>query len=378
VTTATAVPTTAVPVSDVKVGTEPLPTEKIKQSVERLVNSPVEACLDYTADVVIQPGYHSLLAAANIAYSYHFPLALSPDHIWLTIAQGLAQHINNHAEELRSRFVAHEGKATIRVRRDEFVRGSPENPWAEVFPAFSEVLRQFIGDETHGLIVSNFSTTGPVERAASEIVLMDAMQSYFEYRFISVCGIPAVILEGTTEDWTRILVRVKALAQYGLQWWTDALAPILGQFVAASQGKADRSFWSGLWKREHPGSGTLTINGWLNKLIPYLKAGESESSFWPEGGVQPRAVTLRNPLLDDRSRCNGITHDMLPGSVSKVPFIWEYHFEEFDYEFLGGIVAVEQDKTTLTIRPKTGWAVRSAEQAGQTIGDGTEFPRLGM
>ena len=98
----------------------------------------------------------------------------------LTLAQGLANHVNNHAEEMRPRLVPHQGKTLIQVQRDDFVKGSPENPWAEVWPEFSSAIKKAIGAEAHSLILSDFSTTGPTERAASEIVLMDCVQSYFD------------------------------------------------------------------------------------------------------------------------------------------------------------------------------------------------------
>src|SRR6516225_3612447 len=97
---ATATRTTTFAVDSVPVGTTPLPTEKIKTSVERFLGTPVEACDSYTADVVRQPGFHTLIAAADLAYRRHFPLVLTPDAIWLTIAQGFAHHVNNHAETL--------------------------------------------------------------------------------------------------------------------------------------------------------------------------------------------------------------------------------------------------------------------------------------
>ncbi len=48
------------------------------------------------------------------------------------------------------------------------------------------------------VFVCDFSTTGPIERAASEIVLMDAMQSYFDYVLQWICGTPEVTLLGST------------------------------------------------------------------------------------------------------------------------------------------------------------------------------------
>ena len=36
---------------------------------------------------------HGLLRAVHLAYALHHPLALSPDAIWLSIAQGFAAHL---------------------------------------------------------------------------------------------------------------------------------------------------------------------------------------------------------------------------------------------------------------------------------------------
>ena len=94
---------------------------------------------------------------------------LSPDVIWLTLAQGFANHVNNHAEELRHRLVPHEGKKPIKVRRDDFLQGSPENPWPDVWSEFSSAIKKAIGRENHSLVLSDFSTTGPTERAASVV-----------------------------------------------------------------------------------------------------------------------------------------------------------------------------------------------------------------
>src|SRR5262249_27410258 len=151
--------------------TRPLPTQGIKRVVEKLAGGPVEACSDYTSQVVAQPGYHALIAAADFAYARHHRLVLSPDVLWLTVAQGFSSPVENHPEALRSRLVPHQGQAIIRVRRDDLVLGSTENPWAEVSPAFSAAIREAVGPRTHGLLLADFSTTGPAERAASEVVL---------------------------------------------------------------------------------------------------------------------------------------------------------------------------------------------------------------
>lgn len=375
-------------VDPVEIGRGLLPTEKPKASIEKLLEGysnsdflfpgeeqaefkpscPIEACDNFHVDVVKQPGFHSLIGAASLAYRHHFPLVLSPDVIWLTIAQGLANHVNNHAEELRSRFVPHQGKVTIQVRRDDFVKGSPENPWAEVWPEFSAQIKNFIGPESHALIVSGFSTTGPTERAASEVVLMDCVQSYFSYRFVTLCGIPEVTLHGSVEDWERIHGRVGQLEVYGLKWWTDDVLEITKEFVAAAKGQPNPTFWRAIYK-QRDGSGGPFTQGWLVRLLPYLKHQEYKLAREGDhqiGYLTPWMTDLKNPMLGQvlvSEKRWGITDDHLPSSASQVPFVWKYLDKEYDYQFLAGVLTIEQDKDSRAIRPRIGWAVREAPKA---------------
>jgi hypothetical protein len=356
-------------VSDVSVPTKPLHTEKAKASVERLLGGRVKSCDSYTANVVKQPGFHALIAAAHLAFEHHYPLVLTPDAVWLTIAQGLAHHVNNNAEELRPRLVPHAGKLTIHVRRDDFVMGSPENPWPEVFPCFSAAIQEVIGADSHGLIVSSFSTTRPVEKAASEVVLMGAVQPYFEYHCHTLCGIPQVSLEGTAEDWEQIHERAGRLTEFGLGWWTSDLLLITSELVKAAKGQPTRSFWQALYKQVDESGGPYT-RGWLVRLVPYLRwqqwkykvAGDPRTGY-----ATPWQTTLRNPLLGhpfvDRRPFSGVTSDHLPSSASQVPFVWDYLGKDHDYQFVAGVLSVSQDPDTRAIRPRVGWAVRSAPKA---------------
>ncbi len=198
----------------------------------------------------------------------HRPLCLSPDIIWLMICQGVANHINVNADTLRNRFVRHEGKLRISVRRDDFTKGSPENPWAEAIEELTSQVEAHIGSQ-FGLFQAAFTTTGPVERAAAGVVLLDAMQSYFAYDVISLCGIPAIILEGTPEDWQTVAERAERFGSLDLEWWLEPLRDILHQFVAASQGSVDLPFWQSLYKY-HDESGGPRITGWISALFPYL------------------------------------------------------------------------------------------------------------
>src|SRR6516225_7499839 len=206
------------------------------EASEAATTRSIEACSRYHGRLVADVFAHPVIVALHRGFMQHRPLCLSPDMIWLLICQGVAHHINVHAESLRPQFVRHRGKARIEVRRDDFIKGSPENPWDEVIDEFSIRLREHIGP-THDLFVPRFSTTGPTERIAAEIVLLDAMQCHFEYVLRTLCGIPAITLEGTAEDWQALADRAEAFAKFDLEWWLTPLQPILQEFVATARGE---------------------------------------------------------------------------------------------------------------------------------------------
>jgi hypothetical protein len=108
-----AVTTTTFAVSDVKKATEPLPEVSYKEAVEAQVSKgPIESCSRYHGRLLDRVAVHPVVAAVHRAFMYHHPLCLSPDTIWLMIIQGVANHINVHAEELRPWFVSHQATTT--------------------------------------------------------------------------------------------------------------------------------------------------------------------------------------------------------------------------------------------------------------------------
>ena len=339
-------------------------SEKHVNQINRLASSPVEAASKPPKGQIIKSwGSHQLVDAVGTSFASHYPLVLSPDAIWITISQGLANHINKFAEDVRKRFVAHEGKAQIIIQRDAFIKGAPDNDWEGAFAEFSEKIKGHIGDKNHEMIVADFSTTKAVERAASEVVLMDAMQSYFEYGMMTCCGIPNVELTGTIEDWERLRAKIDGWTFDGaadLSWWTTPLKRVLDSFVDAARGKVDKEWWESIYKlNSGHGSGAVSkISGWINWLIPY-----TNSRNWDGDSYQK--TTVRNPKMgvSKMEYGDGLTETDYPGSLSKVPFQWNYLGAIYDMELLAGITAVAQDQTTLAITPNVGWGVREVGKA---------------
>lgn len=353
--------------------TRPLEVTSPRAVVEQLLSCPVEACSNYRGVLVNtmkcsqfpdengRGAVHALIEASHLAFATHRPLTLSPDIIWLTIAQGLANHINLNAEKLRHVFVPHQGQKVLTVQRDAFVKGSPENPWEDVFTEFSAHIKASIGERNHTALVPHFSTTGPIEKAAFELVLMDAMKSYFSYTLETFCGIPEIELLGTVEDWKSIRDRVSFFAQLGLERWARHLIPVLDKFIDTVQGSVDKPFWKSYYKYLQQSGGDV-ITGWISNLFPYLKRDASKlvrNSYF---------VDATKPFRDNSSASNisfgvkGPDHTSFPSAMSQVPFQWNYHGQEIAMSFSGGLIGIRQNPDTLTLKPEVGWAVYEPEK----------------
>ena len=71
----------------------PLAAHPVRAQLEALVGSRLIALShDPVCAASRNPEHHTLVSAVHYAFSEHRPLTLSPDAIWLTIAQGFANH----------------------------------------------------------------------------------------------------------------------------------------------------------------------------------------------------------------------------------------------------------------------------------------------
>ena len=305
-------------------------------------------------EVVRENDVHPLAGAVHLAFSEHRPLRLTPDHIWLTIAQGFAHHVNNNSEALRSRLVGFQDKMILQVTTSELE--GPED-WAEVIDEWAEDIGDFIPQELSQTMLCDFTTTTPAARIASQIVMMDAFQRFFDYRVYCICGIPSITLAGTVEDWRRILSRVEHLSQYDLRWWTDRLLPICEAFAQTAEGKPSSEFWRSIYKPEGI-YGEKVITGWLADLFPYIIDPHHTRASSP---------TVKNPVLSVPRReltvDHGIAPSSLPRGLSRVPVTLETETTEEGLELMAGFIGVKLDRLKgERLEPEIGWGVREAEK----------------
>mmetsp|Transcript_21402 Transcript_21402/g.42858 ORF Transcript_21402/g.42858 Transcript_21402/m.42858 type:complete len:478 (-) Transcript_21402:51-1484(-) len=348
-------------------------------SVEAMSPAPAQTVEVFTKQNLFVKSVHA-------AFFGHHPLVLSPDVVWQTIAQGLANHVDQHAEALRDKFVSHEGKEDITIERGEFTKGSQDNDWPGVFPEFCEKIADKCVAGTVELIQSDFTTTGPVEKICSCITVMDTVQHYFRYSIMCGCGFPEITLTGTPEDWEKISAKAEGLRKYELDWWLDDLLPVLDQFVAAAHGKPDLDFWRSLcflntgtsWPIYEP------LTGWVNAFFPYLiEDGRDFDAFAETADGTAKKSLKKNPYMANYvasalSKTNvenspftsgewalpqgverGVELELFPPAMSSAPFLYKDLLTETEYKmaFFGGISCLVQHEQDGAIEPKMSWAV---------------------
>lgn len=307
-----------------------------------------------------------LMEAVYAAFFRHMPLRLSPDAVWLTIIHGVSVHVNAHAEELRAKFVAHEGRKTLVVERPDLVVGQAYDGWDGVISEFCEKVEENLVAPSG--VTASFSTTTRDDEVAGHVILMDTVQQYFKFLLLSGCGIPKIELRGTPDDWRLLREKAAGFERLGLGWWLEELLPALDQFVAAASGSPDPAFWRAMVNKSGASASYGgPVSGWAQVFYPYLRDGSRNRGLgqWrrDEGGVEPEAPwSFGTP---EPPRGFAVKGSELPPTVSAAPLTVKNVLtgEECKMMLVGGLSAVTQTEEDGVpwVEPVSGWAVLRVE-----------------
>ncbi|CAI2179166.1 17743_t:CDS:1 [Funneliformis geosporum] len=288
---------------------------------------------------------HGLASAIIHAYTLHQHLRFSPDDVWLTIAQGVSNHIWNNAESFRYLFVDHEGQEEVFIDAQDiigYINGNFFGDWPKAIARLSDSTDQRVKKVgLKQLLECDFSTSTSVSITASQIILLDSMKKYFRYSMRGGCGIPKVTLDGTLEDWLHLQEKVAKLRGLvlNLDFWLDRLEPVVAQFISTYKGNVDDDFWSMIIYQVPYGSGTLTPcwNGWVCALFPY-----NESRY--------------------KLTKNSMVPSSIPSGLVNVPFKMSIEKEDFKLSFSAGFLGARQDKINdeYVVSPVIGWYISDA------------------
>ncbi|KAF5529803.1 DUF4419 domain-containing protein [Fusarium mexicanum] len=256
----------------------------------------------------ISPSENGFVWSAYHAYSQHHHLTIRPEDIWFSILTQISFFINANAEDLRSFFVAHEGKKELTV----FEAGDLEsaNIGAMAQRLAGLVSKNVKDPELGDWVMPSFSTTTDTDRVVASVLFMGAMQKYFSYGMCLTCGIPSVTLLGEISDWEAILTKLDRLDQLGKEptEFAEMLRPILKHMILSFEKPEDAKvtrFWNTIATRNPVGSGTDYITGWITAFC-----------FWDEEG-KPKYRNEKDVLAG--VAYPSVDIDMVTVGVASVP-----------------------------------------------------------
>ncbi|KZZ92714.1 hypothetical protein AAP_02795 [Ascosphaera apis ARSEF 7405] len=265
------------------------------------------------------------------AYNKHHHLILRPDDIWTAILSGFSFYVNKHSEELRSYFVAHEGRKQLNIH----CGGTRHTvDFGNLAQQFTDLMHENLVDKSlKEWILPDFSTTTDNDR------------------------------RGEREDWVKLHQKLDKLGQFGEETatWASLLDPILKRFILTfdspdSQEVSD--FWNRIAREEFVGSGSPELSGWITAFC----------FFNHEGRIQPiQSFVGTQPLVLDGVEYPIIAIKDIPTAFATVPVHLNDNGEEFDTEMVSGSVAMKLSSSDAfnagnpgdltAVQPLSGWAM---------------------
>ena len=239
-------------------------------------------------ETIYSTGDCGLFAAVLTAYNNHWKLRTSPDDWWFCVIKRVACAIDRNArnETVRKMFVDHEGTKTIKVEVPDTSIYTVDYSW--FFDQISKGIQENIRvPEFVDGITANFSTTTAVQKIVSQITMMTSVQEYFSFEMKCGCGIPAVEMLGTEDDWSKLKSKLKVLRtllepikndlHLPSEWW-DVVEKVFSNLLATYQGSPVSEWWSHIMSYENVYAsgmffvpGEYRYKGWITEFLEGTK-----------------------------------------------------------------------------------------------------------
>lgn len=289
-------------------------------------------------------GASLLMQALHASFAEHVPFSISPDMVWYLILHEVAVHIRLNQDQYRGFFTTSDQKGTILVR-DDSLRYGGDNQWGRSINLVRDPLRAVIPQATMDLCLLKFSTSTFESETALLVLFLDMVSNYYGLMWQTMCGIPAIRVEGTAADWQLIVNQAEQLQKEfsGLHPYFADLLPVLKEMAGTVAGaEPDPEFWKSIYKYEG-GSGGPYINGWITAFYAHTM---TPSGFVPRESFDWRQSAKR-PF-------GGFTASDFPTHLTVVPFKWDYFGRVINMAFMAGVMGVEYDGH---LNPRLGYGV---------------------
>ncbi|KAF9484824.1 hypothetical protein BDN70DRAFT_849120 [Pholiota conissans] len=299
------------------------------------------------------------------AYNMHYHLIIRPDDVWMAILSQLNFYVNAHAEELRHKFVEHEGKKKLTI---EEVGTRYSVDFGALAVRMTRLIDENVVDkELKDWILPDFTTTTVNDTVVCAVYMMSTLKAYFSYKICLQCGIPSVTLEGEKSDWERLLLRIDKLKDFGPEpeIWASLLHPILSRFVTAFDGNPDVEFWNRVCHYKSHGSGETVLTGWITAFCVWDSRG-----VWMGPPLTGSELRYRSPgeiLVLDGVQYGAVGAYNLPSGFCDVDVLLNDNGKEFDCMMVSGHLALKTEgEDRDTVRPHPGWLMFIKEDGVST------------
>ena len=229
-----------------------------------------------TNNEIYANGDFGLFGAVLEAYNHHWNLKISPDDFWIPVAVRIGSKINDVAksDKVRNFFVDFEGKKDIKIDTKSNTIYDVDYVW--LFDQFSEKIRETIKKKKYAeLMTSNFSTSTPVSKIASQINVMSSLQEYFNFSMTSMCGIKGIEMLGKLEDWQHLIEKIDELKkllfpleeELNISGWLRHVRKVYVKLVETFRGNPDKDWWSRIVSKVAWESGKKDYEGWIIQFL---------------------------------------------------------------------------------------------------------------
>ena len=337
-----------------------------KESVKKIIPEDALAhSLDTSKNLAYIGENCPVLHGFFTAHTNHYPIIIKPDDIWLLIVQSFSHHVNINSEKLRSMFVNFKGKKELVVNSSLSTIDQVDKKLLESFSVqINEQMKQYLGEDLLNTLSPDFSTTNSDYSIVCKISIMGAFKKYFDYTLhLCGCGVPYMILEGTAEDYKKIISKAQKLSKYKFDWYIKKIIPHIQKMVEAKEGKVDTEYFQNMiqskeeteHKRGLSGRGGYSykvdhLSGWILNFFAYYGDGEGDYDVFHQDHLGVKDFKK------------------IPPQMLIVPFkIKDVNGNDFLMKYRVGFVGCDQNEKK-EVYPVTGWIVSpSTEEERNSI-----------
>jgi len=310
---------------------------------------------------------HGLLQACRLAYTYHTPLCLSPDHFWTLIMQGVASFIFIDSDNLPEIFEDFDRslKLEMVIDMDEMDESDPAD-WMESLTDVVDTITESLG-KASPILKASFSTT---QDSHELLFMMNLMHKPKWTQCVrpeceSEGGLSQVKLIGTVEDWEDLRSMCLKLKSCGLGWWIDELEVILDNLVSSRKAESDThsNFWQSMYKKQDSSG---HVYGWILNFFPFEKGRKREEFFdidhLPHAKSDSESIdceceeescTCKNNDSDESSVCS---LQSVPIGLTRADLTCDLDDTLIPYMFHGGFLGSEIGDDGF-VTPTLSWGV---------------------